>query len=176
MPSVVSPRKRLRLRQIFFSWKLWILRVCPALPLSWHRPVRRFRTHGAWPLPARRTAIRRLAWRWTNHRNRQCLFSGQTQMPEFPWTFWRCQCVGKLPHMGFRRLNLFRFNVSWFREGFSALPFFVNSPFYSSCMEVVKRVRFHFEWVNTQNMKIIECPISNTECPISKEIITIFSF
>jgi hypothetical protein len=28
-------------------------------------------------------------------------------------------------------------------------------------------VRFHFEWVNTQNMEIIEYPISNTECPVS---------
>jgi hypothetical protein len=28
-------------------------------------------------------------------------------------------------------------------------------------------VRFHFEWVNTQNMEILEYPISNTECPIS---------
>jgi hypothetical protein len=37
-------------------------------------------------------------------------------------------------------------------------------------------VRFHFEWVNTQNMKILEYPISNTEYPISKEIIAIFPF
>jgi hypothetical protein len=34
------------------------------------------------------------------------------------------------------------------------------------------QVRFHFELVNTQNMKLIEYPIFNTECPISKEITT----